>query len=110
MGFIFKLIASTVSVYVAAQLTPGIRVEDLTTALVFSIILGILNVLVKPFLVILTLPVNILTLGLFTIVINAFMVILTASLMNGFYVESFWSAVLFSIVLSVVGWFLNLFL
>lgn len=110
MNFLLKVIANTLAVYTAANIVTGIEVNNIWTALVFSIVLGVLNTLVKPLLVILTLPVNILTLGLFTFVINGFIVMLAANLVSGFYVENFWSALLFSIVLSVIGWFLGLFL
>jgi putative membrane protein len=109
LHFLLKLAVNTVAVYTAANIVPGIEVVDIKTALIFSIVLGILNTLVKPLLVILTLPVNILTLGLFSLVINAFMIMLAASIVNGFHVQNFLSALLFSIVLSVVGGFLSLF-
>lgn len=105
--FILRLLINTVAVYVTASIVPGIKIDNFTSALIASIVLGILNTLIKPILIILTLPVNILTLGLFTFVINAFMITLTSSLVNGFHVETFLSALLFSIVLSVVGWFLG---
>jgi putative membrane protein len=108
MRFLLKLLINTVAVYVTASVVPGIKIDSWITALIASIVLGVLNTLIKPLLVILTLPVNILTLGLFTIVINAFMITLTSSLVSGFHVETFVSAVLFSIVLSIVGGFLGL--
>lgn len=105
--FILRLLINTVAVYVTASIVSGIKIDNFTSALIASVVLGILNTLIKPILIILTLPVNILTLGLFTLVINAFMITLTASLVNGFHVETFLSAILFSIVLSIVGWFLG---
>ncbi len=76
-------------------------------ALWLALLLGILNVLLKPLLILITLPINILTLGLFTFVINALLVLLASSVIKGFAVSGFWTAMLFSIVLSLISYFLN---
>jgi putative membrane protein len=110
MKMLLQFIATTITIYLAAKLVPGIHLSNLQTALLFSLVLGILNILVKPLILLLTLPVNIMTLGLFTIIINAFMLILTAAFVSGVQIDSFLSAILFSLAISVIGWFLNLLL
>ncbi len=98
-----------VAVLITAYLLPGIVVESFFVALVVAVVLGFLNMVVKPILVILTLPINILTLGLFTLVINAGLILLTSTLVEGFLVSSFWWALLFSLILSLVNGILNIF-
>ena len=90
-----------------AYLIPGVVVQSFWTALWLSVIFGLINVSLKPLLIILTLPINILTLGLFTLVINAGMVLLVSSLIKGFFVPGFWTALLFSVVLSIFNYALN---
>lgn len=81
----------------------GIQVENFMAALVAAAVLGVVNAVIRPILVVLTLPINILTLGLFTFVINALMFMLAAQVVKGFHVDSFWSALLGSIILSVAS-------
>lgn len=85
----------------------GIQIDNFTTALVTALVLGIINAFLKPILLILTLPINLLTLGLFTLVINAGLIMLTSSLVPGFHIASFWWALLFSLFLSFVNFFLH---
>jgi putative membrane protein len=80
---------------------PGVHVAGFTTALIVAVVLGLLNIFIKPILVILTLPVTILTLGLFLLVINALIILLCTNIVGGFSVDSFWTAFLFSIILSL---------
>ncbi|MDE2058046.1 MAG: phage holin family protein, partial [Patescibacteria group bacterium] len=82
---------------------PGVSVT-LTGAVVLAIVLGALNIFIRPLLIVLTLPITLLTLGLFTIVINAFLVWLAALIVPGFSVANFWWAALFAIVLMLVNW------
>jgi putative membrane protein len=107
MGFILKLLLSAVAVYIADYLIDGVSINSLTTTLIVAIVLGLLNAIVKPLLVILTIPVTILTLGLFLLVINVIIVYLAAALVPGFAVAGFISALLFSIVVSLVTWLLD---
>lgn len=108
MGILIRLIINAIAVYVTAVLlSAGVRVPDLTTALVVAIVLGIVNTFVKPVLILFTLPINILSLGLFTFVINAVIILLVSRLVPSFTVASFWWALAFGLVLSVVGWVLN---
>ncbi|HLS88853.1 MAG TPA: phage holin family protein [Sphingobacteriaceae bacterium] len=88
----------------------GIRVENFMAALVAATVLGVVNAVIRPILIVLTLPINILTLGLFTFVINALMFMLAAQVVKGFHVDNFWSALLGSIILSVASTFLSSFI
>jgi putative membrane protein len=102
MRFIFSLIISSISVVISAYLLPGIQIRDLQTALIVAIVLALLNGIVKPILIVLTIPITILTLGLFLLVINALMIILAGNWVPGFQVDGFWWALLFSVILSLV--------
>jgi putative membrane protein len=98
----------TVSVMIAAYVIPGVTVSNFFSALWVALFLGIVNLLLRPLLVLITLPINILTLGLFTFVINGLIILLASSVVKGFQVSGFWVAVLFSIVLSIINFFMNL--
>ena len=107
MNILFNWFISALVILVSAYLLPGVHIDGLTTALVVAIVLGILNVVIKPILFILTLPVTILTLGLFTFVINAFLILLTTKLVPGFKVDGFWWALLYSVLISLISGFLR---
>ncbi|MBE6311161.1 MAG: phage holin family protein [Bacteroidales bacterium] len=108
MKWIFRFILFVVAVYAAAYFVPGIAVVGLRGALITSVVLGLLNTFVKPFVKILTFPVNMLTLGLFTIVINALMVILCEMFVpDSIVVMGFMPALIYGVVLVVVSWVLN---
>ena len=100
-------IVSVVAILVASYIVPGVSVT-LLGAIVMAIVLGILNIFLKPIISILTLPVTILTLGLFSLVINALLIMLADALVPDFSIGGFWIAVLFSIVLSLVNAFFHL--
>jgi putative membrane protein len=103
MGVITRLIVVALSLWLASELVPGIKVEGGWTLIGAAILLGLVNAVVRPVLVVLTLPVTILTLGLFLLVINAAMLGLVAAMFDGFTIESFWSAVLASLIVSIMG-------
>lgn len=103
MGFIFKILATAAAALVAAYILPGVNIADVTTALVVALVLALLNTFVKPILVILTIPVTLVTLGLFLLVINILIIKWTANLVSGFSVDGWLSALLFSIIVSVVN-------
>src|ERR1035437_4434781 len=107
MNFIIRLIISTLSVLVTAYILPGIYVENFMTAVFVAIVLGCLNTLVQPLLILFSLPLVIFSFGLFLIVINTLIILLTDKLVDGFRVEGFWHALLFSIVMSIVTSILN---
>jgi len=104
-----KWFALTVSIIVTSYLIDGISVDGISSALLAAAVLGILNVFLRPIALILTLPVNILSLGFFTFVINAFMLIITSRLIPGFNVNGFWAAITGSLLISIVGWAINIF-
>ena len=107
MKLIFHWIVAAAAIGVTAYLVPGVTVT-FTGALIAAVVLGALNLLVRPIIFLLTLPITILTLGLFSLVINAVLVLLAAFLVPGFAIAGFWYAVLFAIVLSVVNWVFSL--
>lgn len=91
------------AIMITAYLLPGVILKGFFAALVVAVVLGLFNTVLKPILIVLTLPINILTLGLFTLVINAALIILTSNLVSGFRVQGFWWALLFSLILSLVN-------
>jgi putative membrane protein len=109
--FIARLLIHMVAILIISYLFPKmIRVDGVMAALVAAFLLGIVNTVIRPILVFLTLPLTILTLGLFLLVVNGLMLWLVAGLVNGFHVNGFWGAVFGSILISVVGWILSRFL
>lgn len=107
MNFLIRLLVSALAAMLTAYLLPGVKIDNFITALILALVLAVLNVLVKPVLIILTLPVTIVTLGLFLLVINAIIILFAAKLVSGFKVEGFWWALLFSIVMTVINSFMH---
>ncbi len=104
MGVITRLVVVALGLWLTSELIPGIEVQGGWTLIGAAILLGLVNAVVRPVLVILTLPFTILTLGLFLLVINAAMLGLVAAMFDGFTIESLWSAVLASLIVSIMGW------
>lgn len=102
MKFILRLVLSAIAVVLIAKLLPGVGLDNYTTALIVAAVLAILNVLVKPILVIFTLPITVVTFGLFLLIINAIIILLADKMIDGFSVASLWTAILFSILLSIL--------
>lgn len=102
MKLIVKFILSAIAVVIISKLLPGVEVVDYLTALIVAVVLAVLNLFVRPLLVLLTLPATILTLGLFLLVINGLIILLAGHLINGFQVSSIWTAILFSILLTIL--------
>lgn len=100
MKLILRLLLNALAVVILSYALPGVGVDSMMTAIIVAIVLSLLNFLVKPILVILTLPITIVTLGLFLLVINAIIILLTSKLIDGFHVSSFWWAIIFSLLLS----------
>ena len=96
------MLLSALAVVILAKILPGVSVDTYVTALIVAVVLSILNILVKPILIILTLPVTIITLGLFLLVINALIILMADYFIPGFDVSSFWWALLFSLLLSLL--------
>ena len=110
MKFILRLLLSALAVVLLANILPGVHVDTFGIAVIVALALSLLNFLVKPLLVILTLPVTIVTFGLFLLVINALIILMASGLVSGFAVDGFWWALLFSLLLSLVQSILFAFL
>jgi putative membrane protein len=100
MKLIIKFLPSALVVLIANFMT-GVHVDGFTTALIVAIVLGLLNIFIKPIIVILTLPITFITLGLFLLVINSNNYLMCDNIVGGFSVDTFWTALLFSIILSL---------
>lgn len=98
-----RLIVNALAFYVVAYLVPGVTISGWTALLVISVVWGVLTMVLKPVLVVLTLPVNLMTLGLFTFVINAFLIMLMSHFVDGFRVEGFITALIAAVVLALVN-------
>lgn len=101
MNFILKVLLTAVAVFVLAAILPGVEIANYVTAVWVAFAIAVLNMFVRPLLIFFTLPATIVTLGLFLFVINALIILLAANLVGGFLVSSFFSALLFSILLSI---------
>jgi len=106
--FLIRFATNIAALFVVVYIAGGISVDSWQSVVVASLILGLLNAFLRPILVLLTLPFNILTLGLFTLVINGFIFYLTAKFVKGFSVTSFWSAFWAAVLFSIVSFFINL--
>jgi putative membrane protein len=103
MKFITRILLTALALLVVAAYVPGIEVDGLYPALIAAIVLGLLNVIVKPILVILTFPITVITIGLFLLVINAALFWFAASFIDGFSVAGFWPALIGSVVVSLIS-------
>ena len=104
MGFLLRVVVNALAIMLAASIVPGISVDGLVPALVGGLLLGLVSAVVRPVLIILTLPITLITLGLFLLVLNGFCFWLVASIVKGFSVSGFWSAFLGALIVSVVSW------
>ncbi|QQG44492.1 MAG: phage holin family protein [Candidatus Roizmanbacteria bacterium] len=103
MGWIIRIMISALAIFITSRILTGVRVDNFITALVVAIVLGVINTFIKPLILLLTLPLNIISLGLLTFIINGLLILLTASFVKGFSVDNIWWAILFSLVVSVVS-------
>ena len=110
MGFLLRVLINAAALWVAASLIPGITLRDLRYTLLAALVLGLINAIVRPVLIFLTLPITLMTLGLFIFVLNAFCLWLTSRLVPGFEVHGFGAAFLGALVISAVSWMLTAFL
>jgi putative membrane protein len=107
MNLLAYLIINGFAVFIAAYILPGVVVDTFWTAVLVAVVLGVVNVFIKPFITLLTLPFTILTFGLFIFIINAALVLFVDFLVNGFEVQGFMWALIFSLVISLVSSFLS---
>lgn len=103
MKLIVKLLLYAVAILITSYLLPGVHVEDFTSAFILAGVLALLNITIKPLLIILTIPFTVITLGLFLIVINALIILLADSIIPGTNIDGFWWAVLFSFIVSILN-------
>lgn len=109
IGFLLRWSVNLLALVTAGVLIDGIIIESILLGILAAGILGLVNAVLRPVVLLLTLPINLLSLGLFTLVINAFLLKLVAQLVDGFIIETFGAAFLGALVVSVVSWALNLF-
>lgn len=104
---LIKFLIAAIGVYLTGMILPGVNVANVWIAIVVSAFIGLLNILLKPLLVVLTIPITMVTFGLFLIVINGFIIYLADKIVTGFEVKSFWLSMVFSIVLSIITFLLE---
>lgn len=104
VGFLVRLAISALGLWLAQAIVPGVEITDSTTLVVAALLLGIVNAIVRPLVILLTLPITLLTLGFFLLVVNAAMFGLVAALLDGFHVSGFGAALLGSIVVWLTSW------
>lgn len=110
MGFLIRLVANALAILAAAYIVPGIEVSGGLALVAAALVLGLINAVVRPVLLFLTLPFTLVTLGLFIFLLNAFCLWLTSLLVKGFDVHGFWTAVLGAVIVSVVSWLVTILL
>lgn len=106
---LYKIFVNAIGLGVAAFIFKHVRVDSFWALLVAGLVLSVMNVFVKPFLVLITLPFHILTLGLFYFVINAIIILLVSALVEGFFVDGLWTAIGVSLIVSVINLFFDMF-
>jgi putative membrane protein len=109
-GLLVRWMLLTIAIMLTPYLVSGIEVTGFFSAFFAAAVLGVLNALFRPLLILITLPINIVTFGLFTFVINALLLKMVSGVVPGFYVYGFWSAVFGSLIISLVNWFLTSFI
>ncbi len=104
MGFLVRVVVNALAIILAAAIVPGITVDGVLAALGAGLLLGLINAVVRPILLLLTLPITLVTLGLFLFVLNALCFWLVAAVVRGLHVEGFWSAFFGALIVSAVSW------
>jgi putative membrane protein len=107
MGFLFRVLVNALAIWLATEIVPGIGVRSTSTVIVAALVLGLLNAVVRPILLVLTLPLTLVTLGLFLFVLNGFCLWLTSALVPGFQVRGFWPAFWGALIVSALSWAVN---
>jgi putative membrane protein len=109
VGFLLRVVINAAAIYFIAAILPGIEITGVLAALGAGLVLGLVNAVVRPILIVLTLPATVLTLGLFLLVLNGLCLWLTSLVVEGFHVTGFWPAVFGALLVSVVSWLLTTF-
>ena len=104
MGFLLRVVVNVLAIVLAAKLVRGIEVDGVLSAVAAGLLLGVVNAVVRPVLLVLTLPITLVTLGLFLLVLNGLCLWLVAAVVKGFHIAGFWPAVLGALVVSVMSW------
>ena len=107
-GFLIHTVVVAIAVWVATQVVPGVRADNLVGLAVMALVLGLVNAIIRPILVVLTLPLTVITLGLFYFVINGIAFNLAAALSPAFHVDTLWHGIVAGIVVSIVSWLIGL--
>jgi putative membrane protein len=107
MGFVIRVLVNAVGIWLATEIVPGIVTRSAGTLLAAALVLGLVNAIVRPVLLVLTLPLTLVTLGLFLFVLNALCLWLTSAVVPGFEVRGFWSAFGGALIVSLLSWALN---
>jgi putative membrane protein len=110
MGFLIRMAITAIGLWLASRWVSGISVDDQATLVLASLLLGIVNAIVRPVAIFMTLPITLLSLGLFLWVINGAMIALVAWMLDGFHVAGLWSAMLGSLIVGLTGWVGNGFI
>jgi len=108
VGFFLRVVVNVLAIILAASLVSGIRLDGVLPAIAAGLLLGLVNAVVRPVLLILTLPITLVTLGLFILVLNGLCLWLVASLVRGFHVDGFWAAILGALVVSIASWIVTI--
>ena len=103
-GFILRALIASLGLWAATEILDGLSIDDATTLILAGVLLGVVNAIVRPFALLLSLPALLFTLGLFLLVVNAAMLGLVALMLRGFHIDGFWTAVGGSLIVSVVSW------
>jgi putative membrane protein len=107
MGFLIRAVVNALAIWLATEVVPGIEAGSVTTVVVAALVLGLVNAIVRPVLLVLTLPLTLVTLGLFLFVLNALCLWLTSAIVPGFEVRGFWPAFWGALILSALSWVVN---
>lgn len=108
LGFVAQVVVMALATLLTAYLMPGVHVDTVGAAILTAAVIALLNNFIRPILIVLTLPFTIVSMGLFLLVINAFIIMLTAGLVPSFHVNGFWNALLFSLLLTVINYLLEI--
>ncbi|QCX34631.1 phage holin family protein [Caloramator sp. E03] len=109
-GFLARTLINAVAIYITAGFIKGVNISGFGACIVASVVLGIVNAVIRPILVLFSLPINILTLGLFTFVINGISLLIVSMITSGFYISSLGSAIVASLIISIVSSVISLFI
>lgn len=107
-GFLAQVIVMTLACMLAAYLLPGVHINNVWTAVLTSIVIALLNSFIRPILIVLTLPFTIVSMGFFLLIINALIILMASGLVHQFQVDGFWSALLFSLLLTLINYLLEI--